>query len=167
MTPEKLKEILLAEDSAKDVELIMAALQKHQLANRVIVVRDGAAALDYLFREGDFAQRDACNPAVVLLDLKMPKIDGLEVLSRIRSNPMLKFTPVVVLTSSQEERDVVESYRLGVNAYVVKPIRFSDFVEAVSQLGLFWALLNVPPPDAAGSRGKGIDDEIANSQPGG
>lgn len=149
MKPNELKNILLADDDSKDVELTLAALQKHNVANRVIVVQDGAAALDYLYREGEFAHRSGGNPAVVLLDLKMPKVDGLEVLRRVKSDANLKAIPIVVLTSSREERDVVESYCLGVNAYVVKPVRFQDFVDAVSHLGVFWALVNEPPPESA------------------
>jgi CheY-like chemotaxis protein len=142
----ELKDILLAEDNANDVELTLTALQKHNIANQVIVVRDGARALDYLNREGEFANRNGGNPAVILLDLKMPKVDGLEVLRRVKSDDKLKAIPVVILTSSREDRDVVEGYRLGVNAYVVKPIHFDEFVEAVIHLGVFWALINEPPP---------------------
>jgi CheY-like chemotaxis protein len=143
----ELKRILLAEDNPKDVELTLAALEEHRLANEVIVVRDGAEALDYLYRRGSFAMRAAGHPAVVLLDLKMPKVDGLEVLRTIKADDTLKTMPVVMLTSSREERDVVESYRLGVNAYVVKPIEFHYFIKAVKDLGAFWAILNEPPPN--------------------
>jgi CheY-like chemotaxis protein len=142
----ELKRILLAEDNPDDVELTLEALQGHQLANEVVVVRDGAEALDYLFRRGHFLSRPAGHPAVVLLDLKMPKIDGLEVLRQIKSDESLRTTPVVMLTSSREEADLVQSYRLGVNAYVVKPVDFGDFIEAVRNLGLFWAVLNEAPP---------------------
>jgi CheY-like chemotaxis protein len=147
----ELKDILLAEDNANDVELTLNALQKNHMANRVIVVRDGAEALDYLYRQGQFANRGGGNPAVILVDLKMPKVDGLEVLRRIKSDAELKTIPVVILTSSREERDLVEGYQLGVNAYVVKPIHFDEFVHAVSQLGVFWALINEPPPQAGGA----------------
>ena len=141
-----LKRVLLAEDSPKDVELTLEALAEHNLANEVVVARDGAEAWDYLTRSGPFAHRPAGNPAVVLLDLKMPKMDGLEVLKAMRADEKLRTIPVVMLTSSTEERDVVESYSLGVNAYVVKPVAFADFMDAVKNLGLFWAVLNQPPP---------------------
>jgi CheY-like chemotaxis protein len=149
----KLKRILLVEDSARDVELSLAALAECHLANEVVVVRDGAEALDYLFRRGPFAERPFEHPAVVLLDLKMPKIDGMEVLSQVKSNPDLRTVPIVMLTSSREERDLVESYKRGVNAYIVKPIDFEQFVEAVKQLGLFWAVLNETPHDASSNQG--------------
>jgi CheY-like chemotaxis protein len=139
------RHILLVEDSENDVELTIAALAKY-VANQVDVARDGAEALDYLFRRGVFAGRTTGPPALVMLDLKMPKIDGLEVLRTIKADPTLKQLPVVVLTSSREQRDVVKSYELGVNAYVVKPVEFDQFVDAVRQLGLFWLLLNEPPP---------------------
>ncbi|HEX8785327.1 MAG TPA: response regulator [Telluria sp.] len=141
-----LKPILLVEDNPNDLELTLIALSKSQLANQVIVVRDGAEALDYLFRRGDYAQRSAGNPAVVLLDLKLPKVDGLEVLKLIRTTDGLKPLPVVMLTSSKEEQDLVRSYELGVNAYVVKPVDFTEFVRAIADLGIFWAVLNEPPP---------------------
>ena len=141
-----LKRVLFAEDSPKDVELTLAALEQHNLANELVVVRDGAEAWDYLCCRGSFADRAKGNPAVVLLDLKMPKMDGLEVLRRMRADETLRAIPVVILTSSREERDVVESYALGVNAYVVKPVKFHEFVSAVANLGLFWAVLNQPPP---------------------
>ncbi len=141
-----LKSILLAEDNAKDVELTLEALSEHNLTNDVVVVRDGAEALDYLYYRGKFKMRAVGNPAVILLDIKMPKVDGLEVLKTIKSDEKLKMIPVVVLTSSREERDLVESYKLGVNAYVVKPVSFKEFVESVKQLGVFWAILNEPPP---------------------
>jgi CheY-like chemotaxis protein len=142
----ELKRILLAEDSQKDVELTLAAMEEHHLANEVVVVSDGEEALDYLYRRGKFEGRQNGQPAVVLLDLKMPKIDGLEVLRVIKSSPELKSLPVVMLTSSKEEQDLVESYRLGVNAYVVKPVDFKEFISAVKQLGIFWALVNEAPP---------------------
>jgi CheY-like chemotaxis protein len=141
-----LKPILLVEDDKRDLELTLVALERSQLANEVIVVRDGAQALDYLLREGDFKGRDEGNPAVVLLDLKLPKVNGLEVLQKVRSTPSLRSTPIVMLTSSQEESDVVRSYELGVNAYVVKPVEFKQFVGAIADLGVFWAVLNEPPP---------------------
>jgi CheY-like chemotaxis protein len=141
------RHILLVEDSENDVELTIAALAKY-VANQVDVARDGAEALDYLFRRGVFAGRTTGPPALVMLDLKMPKVDGLEVLRTIKADPALKQLPVVVLTSSREQRDVVKSYELGVNAYVVKPVEFDQFVDAVKQLGLFWLLLNEPPPVA-------------------
>jgi CheY-like chemotaxis protein len=142
----ELKRILLAEDNLNDVELTLAALDEHHLANEVVVVRDGAEALDYLYRRHAFAGRDPGNPALVLLDLKMPKVDGLEVLRQIKADPQLRTTPVVMLTSSREEQDLVRSYQLGVNAYVVKPVEFGDFMVAVRQLGGFWAVLNEAPP---------------------
>jgi CheY-like chemotaxis protein len=141
-----LRRILLAEDSAADLELTLEALGQHRLANEVVVVRDGAAALDYLYRRGEHAGRPEGNPAVVLLDLKMPKVDGLQVLKQVKADESLRSIPIVMLTSSREEQDLVESYRLGVNAYVVKPVDFGRFVEAVSQLGMFWAVVNEPPP---------------------
>jgi CheY-like chemotaxis protein len=141
-----LKPILLVEDNPHDLELTLIALERSQLANEVIVVRDGADALDYLHMRGAFAERDHGNPAVVLLDLKLPKVDGLEVLADIRGNPALRSLPVVMLTSSREEQDLIRSYELGVNAYVVKPVDFQEFVRAISDLGIFWAVLNEPPP---------------------
>ena len=141
-----LRRILLAEDSTKDVELTLEALARHRLANEVVVVPDGAEAWEYLTLQGRYVDRAPGNPAVALLDLKMPRVDGLELLRRMKSDPALCSIPVVMLTSSGEERDVVESYRLGVNAYVIKPVAFADFMEAVSSLGLFWAVLNEPPP---------------------
>ena len=141
-----LKRILLVEDDANDVELTLTALDEYNLANEVAVVRDGRQALDYLYCSDEFATRSADNPAVILLDLKLPKIDGLEVLRQIRSEERLKLIPVVVLTSSHEERDKLTSYGLGVNAYVVKPVDFHQFVNAVKELGVFWAVINEPPP---------------------
>ena len=138
--------ILMVEDDPRDVELTMTALEEYNLANEVVVTRDGKEALDYLYCRGEFASRSNDNPAVMLLDLKLPKIDGLEVLQQIRSDERLKMIPVVVLTSSQEERDVIRSYQLGVNAYVVKPVAFHEFVNAVKELGVFWAVINEPPP---------------------
>lgn len=141
-----LKRIMLVEDSVRDVELTLSALEEHHLANEVVVLRDGAEALDYLHQRGSFSARSPGNPAVIMLDIKMPKIDGLEVLRHIKADENLKMIPVVMLTSSREEKDLIESYRLGVNAYVVKPVDFDKFVKAVSQLGLFWAVINQTPP---------------------
>jgi CheY-like chemotaxis protein len=141
-----IRRVLLAEDSKKDVELTLNALAEHNLANEVVVAHDGAEAWDYLSRKGKFADRELGNPAVVLLDLKMPKMDGLEVLRKMRADVNLRAVPVVMLTSSNEERDIVESYKLGVNAYVVKPVAFEDFMAAIKNLGLFWAVVNQPPP---------------------
>jgi CheY-like chemotaxis protein len=145
----EIKKILLAEDSANDVELTLAALAECKLANEVEVVRDGAEAIEYLFREGAYAARPAGQPAVLLLDLKMPRVDGLEVLRRVKADPGLRTLPVVMLTSSREENDLVRSYQLGANAYVVKPVDSSQFVKAIRELGLFWAVINEPPPRAA------------------
>ncbi|KMY85582.1 response regulator [Candidatus Paraburkholderia calva] len=141
-----LKPILLVEDNPNDLELTLVALDKSQLANKVIVAHDGQEAIDYLTGEGEWRERTPGNPAVILLDLKLPKIDGLEVLGMICANAALKSIPVVMLTSSREEQDLVRSYELGVNAYVVKPAEFAEFVEAISDLGVFWAVLNEPPP---------------------
>ena len=141
-----LKPILLVEDNPNDVELSLVALGKSQLANEVVVVRDGADALDYLRCEGDYRDRAQGNPAVVLLDLKLPKVDGLQVLEQIKSDPYLQSVPVVILTASREEKDLLRGYRLGVNAYVVKPVSFKEFIEAIQELGIFWALINEPPP---------------------
>ena len=138
--------ILLVEDDPLDVELTLTALGEYNLANEVVVVNDGAAALDFLYRRGAHAARATENPAVLLLDLKLPKVNGLEVLQRIRSDPQLRLIPVVILTSSHEERDMVASYELGVNAYVVKPVEFHAFVNAIKELGVFWAVVNEPPP---------------------
>jgi two-component system, response regulator len=139
-------EILLVEDNKADVELTLRALKKHNLANKVHVVMDGAQALEYLFKDGSASNREGWNPPkVVLLDLKLPKVDGLEVLRKMKADPKARLIPVVVLTSSQEESDIVASYQLGVNSYVVKPLDFDKFVESVSQLGLYWVLLNKSP----------------------
>ena len=145
--------ILLADDSTNDLELTLAALRSHRVANEVDVVHDGAEALDYLYCRGSFASRAPGPLALVLLDLKMPKVDGLEVLRQIKNDPALRLTPVVMLTSSREEVDLLRSYQLGVNAYVVKPVAFGEFMEAVKQLGAFWAVLNELPPLAAASPG--------------
>jgi CheY-like chemotaxis protein len=149
------KRILLVEDSANDAELTMEALGRHNLANDVIWVHDGAEALDFLFCRGAYEGRERCELVVILLDLKLPKVDGLEVLRTIRADERLKCIPVVVLTSSREERDLVESYRLGVNAYVVKPVDFNEFMDAVRKLGVFWALVNEPPPVNGGQENRG------------
>ncbi|MFZ2955732.1 MAG: response regulator [Candidatus Ozemobacteraceae bacterium] len=145
-----LKIILLAEDNPKDVELTLEALTEHNLANHVIVVRDGVEAMEYLRREGPYRHRSPGNPAVLLLDIKMPRMDGIEVLRAIRGDAVLKALPIVMLTSSREEQDLVSSYEMGVNAYVVKPVGFKDFIEAVKQIGFFWAILNELPPERPG-----------------
>lgn len=142
----ELKRILLVEDNANDIELVLAALAENALANEVVVVRDGAEALDYLYRRGMFRLRMEGNPAVILLDIKLPKVDGIEVLEKVKSDNNLKSIPVVMLTSSREEQDLLKSYHLGTNAYVVKPVDFHEFVDAIKDLGLFWAVLNQPPP---------------------
>jgi DNA-binding response OmpR family regulator len=145
-TMNKLGRILMVEDDPKDVELTLTALEEYNLANEVVVTRDGEQALDYLFCRGQYKMRSGENPAVMLLDLKLPKLDGLEVLKQVKSNETLRMIPVVVLTSSKEERDMVASYKLGVNAYVVKPVNFHEFVNAIKELGVFWAVINEPPP---------------------
>ena len=142
---EAIHRILLAEDDAKDVELTLTALEEHNLANEVAVVRDGEEALDYLYRRGKYKNRPNGNPLVVLLDIKMPKIDGLEVLQQIKNDPGLKTIPVVMLTSSRMESDLLKSYQQNANAYVVKPVGFVEFVEAVKEVGVFWAIINEPP----------------------
>jgi len=145
----ELKRILLAEDNANDLELTLTALQQNRLANEVVTVRDGAEALDYLYSRGAFTGRPAIPPLLLLLDLKMPKVDGIEVLRQVKADPQLRSIPVVMLTSSREETDLIRSYDLGVNAYVVKPVDFSEFMSAVRQLGAFWAVINeVPRPPA-------------------
>jgi CheY-like chemotaxis protein len=138
--------ILLVEDDPKDVELTLTALEDYNLANEVVVTRDGQEALDFLYRRAQFSTRPQENPAVILLDLKLPKVDGLQVLQQIKSDENLKMVPVIVLTSSHQEKDVMRSYTLGVNAYVVKPVDFHEFVNAVKELGVFWAVINQPPP---------------------
>jgi CheY-like chemotaxis protein len=143
---DRLGRILMVEDDHKDVELTLTALEEYNLANEVVVTGDGAEALDYLYCRGNFKERSGDNPAVLLLDLKLPKVDGLEVLQQIKSDEKLRMIPVVVLTSSREERDMVASYKLGVNAYVVKPVDFHEFVNAIKELGVFWAVVNEPPP---------------------
>jgi CheY-like chemotaxis protein len=142
-----MKRILLVDDSSFDVELSLTALAETNLAENVIVVNDGESALDYLFCRGKFAKRESGNPVVVFLDVKMPKINGLEVLAQIKSDDKLKIIPVVMLTSSEEEKDLLNSYSLGVNAYVVKPVDFQEFMEVLQKLGLFWAVINQPPPE--------------------
>ncbi|HVE06665.1 MAG TPA: response regulator [Paraburkholderia sp.] len=144
-----LRPILLVEDNPNDIELTMIALERARLANPVISVRDGAEALDYLRREGQWASRAPENPAVMLLDKKLPKIDGHEVLKAVRADEQLRRIPVVMLTSSREEKDLLRSYDLGVNAYVVKPVSFDDFMDAINDLGIFWAVLNEPPPHSS------------------
>jgi CheY-like chemotaxis protein len=138
--------ILLVEDDPRDVELTTTALEEYNLVNEVVVVRDGSEALDYLYCRGSFDTRPNENPAVMLLDLKLPKVDGLEVLRQVKSDERLKMVPVVVLTSSREEQDMLRSYSLGVNAYVVKPVDFHEFINAVKELSVFWAIINQPPP---------------------
>src|SRR5467141_3905904 len=142
----ELGRILIVEDDPKDVELTLTALEEYNLANEVVVTRDGEEALDYLYCRGNFASRSNDNPAVLLLDLKLPKVDGLEVLQQVKSDEKLRMIPVVVLTSSHEEKDMIASYKLGVNAYVVKPVDFHEFVNAIKELGAFWAVINEPPP---------------------
>jgi CheY-like chemotaxis protein len=149
---EALGRILLVEDDPKDVELTLIALAEYNLANEVVVASDGEQALDYLYYRGNYTGRPRQNPAVLLLDLKLPKVDGLEVLRQIKSDEDLRVLPVVVLTSSREEKDLVASYRLGVNAYVVKPVDFHEFVNAIKELGAFWAVVNEPPPASARKR---------------
>jgi CheY-like chemotaxis protein len=138
--------ILLVEDDPRDVELTMTTLEEYNLSNEVVVASDGEEALDYLYYRGKFHLRSGENPAVLLLDLKLPKVDGLQVLETIKSDEKLKMIPVVVLTSSREQGDMMASYKLGVNAYVVKPVDFHEFVNAIKELGVFWAVINEPPP---------------------
>lgn len=142
----ELKRILLVEDSANDVELTLSALESINLANAVDVVDDGVEALDYLYCRGRFSERPNRNPVVVILDLKLPRLNGLEVLKEIRQDPNVKLLPVVILTSSREEKDIIEGYKLGVNAYVVKPVEYKSFVKAIKELGSFWAIINEVPP---------------------
>jgi CheY-like chemotaxis protein len=146
MTTAKLKRILLAEDNENDIELTLAALRECRLSNEVEIVRDGAEALDYIYQRGKYSGRGDGLPCVILLDLKMPRVDGHEVLRQIKSDPALRHIPVVMLTSSREEKDVLLSYDLGVNAFVVKPVDFDQFIEAIRALGMFWAIVNEPPP---------------------
>lgn len=148
---EPLKRILLVEDDDKDIELTLTALDEYNLANEVVVARDGVEALDYLYRRGQFSEHPDGDPVVILLDLKMPRLNGLEVLKHLKSDEQLRLVPIVILTSSRENRDLAECYRLGANAYVVKPVRFVEFVEAVKHIGMFWALTNESPPGSAES----------------
>jgi DNA-binding response OmpR family regulator len=143
---EKIGRILIVEDDPKDVELTLTALEEYNLANEVVVTGNGADALDYLYCREKYSTRSGGNPAVMLLDLKLPKVDGLEVLKQVKADENLRMIPVVVLTSSREEKDMVASYKLGVNAYVVKPVDFHEFVNAIRELGIFWAIINAPPP---------------------
>jgi CheY-like chemotaxis protein len=145
----ELKRILLVEDNPNDAELTLMGLAKHNLANEIAVAYDGVEAIDYLYRQGKFAGRPEGNPVVILLDLKLPKVDGLEVLRKIRADEQLKMIPVVVLTSSREEHDIIECYKLGANAYVVKPVNYDEFMDVVKSLGSFWAIVNEPPPGSA------------------
>jgi len=140
-----IKRILLVEDDSMDVELTLSALSEHSLANEVVVARDGVEALDYLYHRGAFSRRPVGNPILILLDLKMPRLDGLQVLRQLKADEQMRLIPIVVLSSSRESIDLKECYRLGVNAYVVKPVRFTEFVDAVRQTGVFWALINQPP----------------------
>jgi CheY-like chemotaxis protein len=142
----KIGRILMVEDDAKDVELTLTALEEYNLANEVVVTHDGEQALDYLYCRGEYKTRSRDNPAVMLLDLKLPKVDGLEVLKKIKADERLRIIPIVVLTSSKEEKDMVASYKLGVNAYVVKPVDFHEFANAIKELGVFWAIINEAPP---------------------
>ena len=146
----RLKPILLVEDNPNDIELTLAALESSQLANEIVICRDGAEALDFVYRRGQYETRAVQDPAVILLDLKLPKVDGLEVLAAVKGDPASRGIPVVMLTSSREETDVVRSYDLGVNAFVVKPVGFDEFFAAIKELGVFWALLNEPPPHRGG-----------------
>ncbi len=143
---ETIKRILLVEDDPGDVELTLNALSEYSLANEIVVARDGVEALDYLYLREKFSSRAKGNPVVILLDLKMPRMDGIQVLKRLKSDERMRLIPVVILTSSREDRDLGECYSLGISAYVVKPVRFTEFVEAVKQIGMFWALINEPPP---------------------
>jgi CheY-like chemotaxis protein len=146
MNPMDPKKILLAEDDPKDVELTLIALEEYNLANEVMIAKNGAEALDYLYCRGQFAERLPGNPVVILLDLKMPKVGGLEVLRQVKADPALKSIPIVIMTSSREDQDIINSYSSGTNAYVVKPVAFDKFVDVVKQLGLFWVLTNETLP---------------------
>lgn len=143
-----LKRILLVEDDPNDIELTLNALEEYNLSNKIVVVQDGVEALDYLFRRGRFAQRSGGQPIVIMLDLKLPKLDGVQILRQIKADETLRLIPVVVLTSSRESQDLAECYKLGANAYVVKPVRFNEFIEAIKHIGIFWAIINEPPPDS-------------------
>jgi CheY-like chemotaxis protein len=140
------KRILLVEDDPNDIELTLNTIGEYNLANNIDVTRDGVEALDYIYKRGAFASRSGDNPVLILLDLKMPRMDGVEVLRKLKSDEKTRIVPVVILTSSREDRDLAECYKIGVNAYVVKPVHFSEFMEAVRQLGVFWLLINEPPP---------------------
>ena len=144
--------LLLVDDSPQDTELILDALEEFRVANEIVCLRDGVEALDYLYRRQDFAGRPEGHPSVVLLDLKMPRVDGLEVLRQVKGDPELKRIPIVVMTSSREEKDLLRSYELGVNAYVVKPLDFSQFTEAIRAVGAFWGVVNHPPPESGKGR---------------
>jgi CheY-like chemotaxis protein len=141
----EIKRILIVDDSPKDVELTIAALTENNLANEVVVAEDGEEALDFLYKRGRFANEDGL-PAVILMDIKMPKMNGIEALKHIRENPKFKLIPVIMVTSSREERDLVESYKLGANSYVVKPVDITQFINAIKVLGQYWAVINQPPP---------------------
>lgn len=141
-----LRPILLVEDSLNDIELTLAALSQNKVANEIVVARHGGEALDFLYQRGKFKDRPPGAPVVVFLDLKMPKVDGMEVLREVKGDPNLRMIPIVILTSSREEVDLVKTYQLGVNAYVVKPVGFEQFTDAIRQIGIFWAVLNEPPP---------------------
>jgi CheY-like chemotaxis protein len=149
----ELRKIVLVEDNLHDIELTLEALSERNLANRVVVVNDGVEAMDYLLCEGSFQNRKPENPAVILLDIKMPRMDGIEVLQKIKNHPALKSIPVVMLTSSREEPDLMRCYELGVNAYVVKPVNFKDFFEAARNIGIFWAVINELPPEGGHHNG--------------
>lgn len=149
---ETIKRILLVEDDPKDIELILSALGEHNLANEIVVARDGVEALDYLYRRGEFALRPEGNPVVILLDIKMPRLDGFQVLRQLKADEQMRLIPIVILTSSRESRDLEECYQLGANGYVVKPVRFAEFIEAVKEVGVYWALINEPPPGSVKRR---------------
>jgi len=144
--------ILLVEDNPDDVALTLRALKKNNISNKIVVARDGVEALDYLFETGPHAGHEAVRPELILLDLKLPKLDGFEVLKKVRTDPRTKLLPVVILTSSKEQQDIVEGYGLGANSYIRKPVDFQQFVEAVRQLGLYWLVLNERPDTASGNR---------------
>src|SRR5215475_12475748 len=152
----ELRKILVAEDDENDAELVLKALEKYNIANEVIVVEDGAEALDYLYRRGDYEARAEGNPILVLLDIKMPRVDGLEVLREIKTDERLKMIPTAMLTSSRQEGDLLISYQLGVNAYIVKPVDFNEFAETVRELGVFWLMINEPPPGSVKKRNGGF-----------
>lgn len=145
----ELRRIFYVDDNPRDTELALNALKKNNLANDVVTAEDGEDALDYLYMRGKYANRPPGNPALMLLDLKMPRVDGLEVLRQVKSDPQLHSIPVVVMTSSREEQDLIRSYELGVNAYVVKPLSFTEFLDAIKQIGAFWGVINEPPPGTA------------------